>query len=137
MENKVKGLEASNRLLRLKVLSIPETSFTNQIDDSAPQQPYPPRLPVLPDQSQNIQGPSSYSLSHGPGSSWDGALFDLNQRLTSLEMRMMENRLSNIEQQQRFNSYAQFQSQPYFSQGVGSAGWYQPATSFEYSLPNG
>ena len=121
MENKVKELEARNSLLRLKVLSIPETSSTYPIDDAAPQQPYPSRRPLLPEQSQNIQGPSLFSLSHGPGSSRDGALFDLNRRLTALEMSMMENTLSNIEQQQHFNSYAQSQSQPNFSHGVSYA----------------
>ena len=65
MENKIKELEASNRLLRLKVLSIPETSATSPMDNNSPkdtpapqQQPYPSRHPVVPEWSQSSHGGS-------------------------------------------------------------------------------
>ena len=89
MENKLKELEASNRLLRLKLLAVPDVhdSISNHDSGSGSTTSCEQHAPVHCKSKDNCHRV-------------DRAAFQgLQQRVLSLEMKMMEQRLSTLEHQ--------------------------------------
>ena len=89
MENKLKELEASNRLLRLKLLAVPDVHDSNSNHDSGSGSTTfcEQNVPV-----HRKSGDNCHSLDRA-------AFQELQQRVLSLEMKMMEQRLSTLEHQ--------------------------------------
>lgn len=156
MENKIKELESSNILLKLKVLSAPSSQ---SVDDNMVQS------------SSASGGPDNSSRHFVPHSCSSGAVhytgltlqfavlqspaLEINSRLAALEMKMLESRVDSLEQKQKliaadnayrqtyfpYNSYPQFTPQypeHYYSQQfytVHSHHYYQPHSPHLYAGP--
>ena len=89
MENKLKELEASNRLLRLKLLAVPDVHDSNSNHDSGS------GGTTFCEQNAPLHrksGDNCHSLDRA-------AFQELQQRVLSLELKMMEQRLSTLENQ--------------------------------------
>ena len=134
MESKIKELENSNRLLRLKVLSIPESTSSGpsndqQIPTPSFPQPNPPRSTHMAAGQYNYgQGPTT---SHPTMEAYyPGMLSELNQRITSLELKMLENRLASVEQRHMSGVYPHPLVQPFLPHGNNSSWTYQPTVTY-------
>ena len=134
MESKIKELENSNRLFRLKVLSVPESTSTgpsndHQIPTPSFPQPNPPRSTHM------AAGQYNYGQGHTISQPtmeayYPGMLFELNQRITSLELKMLENRLASVEQRHMSGVYPQPLVQPFLPHGNNSSWTYQPTITY-------
>ena len=134
MESKIKELENSSRLLRLKVLSVPESTSSGpsndqQIPTPSFSQPNPPRSIYMAAGQYNYgQCPTTFHPTmeaHYPG-----MLFELNQRITSLELKMLENRLASVEQRHMSGVYPQPLVQPFLPHGNNSSWTCQPTVTY-------
>ena len=106
LENKIKELESSNRLLRLKVLSSPEPmeeapdqhSKTNRPRGQHVGSGHMPSLQCQPEQRSRDYATDVRPVQVAPYSTgYDHLLRDMNSRLLSLEVKMLEGRMEKLE----------------------------------------
>ena len=109
MENKIKELESSNRLLKLKLLSVPD-----QNDKQIPSEP-----------NETHVSPMSYSQpSQSNGGDLAVSMRDLQNRVLSLEVKLLEQRLNSLETPQQWGGFGGHYWQN--GEGFGTGSPYSP-----------
>ena len=109
MENKIKELESSNRLLKLKLLSVPD-----QNDKQTPSEP----------NETHVSPVSYFQPSQSNGGDLAVSMRHLQNRVLSLEVKLLEQRLNSLETPQQGGGFGGHYWQN--GQGYGPGSPYSP-----------